>query len=98
MTRTRHGRPGFAPRLLRRVQAPPIGAGAHEPAGHCASVLAALENRNSGDESGLVALDTLDEAATARRHVVDQLGLIEPQAIEVDQVYKIGRASCRERV
>jgi hypothetical protein len=55
-------------------------------AGHRAGVLAALENRSSGDESGLVTLDTLDEAATAGRHVVDQLGLVEPQAIEVDQV------------
>src|ERR1700676_4048307 len=73
--------------LLRRVQPPSIAAGAHESAGHRTGVLAALEYRSSGDERGLVALDTLHEAATAGRHVVDQLGLVEPQAIEVDQVY-----------
>jgi hypothetical protein len=37
----------------------------------------------------------VDEAATAGRHVVDQFGLVEPQAIEVDQIY-IGAQSGRE--
>src|SRR5712671_4983136 len=67
-----HGRPRFAARLLRGVQPSSIAAGAHESSGHRASVLAALEYRSSGDESGLVALDTLHEAATAGWHVVDQ--------------------------
>ena len=88
-------RPRFAPCLLRRVQPPPVAAGAHESAGHRAGVLAALEYRSTGDKSGLVALDTLHEAATAGRHVVDQLGLVEPQAIEIDQVY-VGAQSGRE--
>jgi hypothetical protein len=84
-----------APRLLRRVQPPPIAAGAHESAGHRAGGLAALENRSPCDESGLVAPDALDEAATSGRHVVDQFGLVEPQAIEVNQVY-VGAQSGRE--
>src|ERR1700676_963630 len=71
--------------LLRRVQPPSIAAGAHESAGHRTGVLAALEYRSSGDERGLVALDTLHEAATAGRHVVDQLGLVEPKEITADQ-------------
>jgi hypothetical protein len=31
-------------------------------------------------DGGLVALDALDEPTPAGRHVVDQLGLVEPQA------------------
>src|SRR5439155_16331146 len=71
---------------LCRVQRPPIAASAHEPARHRAGVLAALEDRNSGDEGGLVAVDTLHEAAPAGRHVVNQLRLVEPQPVKVDQV------------
>src|SRR6266436_6397646 len=37
----------------RAVLKPQIGAGAHESAGHRAGVLAALENRGSGDECRL---------------------------------------------
>jgi hypothetical protein len=81
-------------RLLRR-QPQSIAAGAYESAGHRAGMLAALENRSSGDESGLVALDTLHEAATAGWHVVGQLRLVEPQAIEVDHVY-VGTQPRRE--
>jgi len=49
-------------------------------------VLTALEDWDSGDKRGLVAIHALHEAAAAGRHVVDQFGLEEPQAIEVDQI------------
>src|SRR5215471_2368097 len=78
--RRQRGRP------LCRARRPPIAAGTYESTGQCAGVLAALEDRRSGDECGLVAVDMLHEAATASWQVVDQFGLVEPQAIEVDQV------------
>ena len=84
---------GRAPDLY-RVLRPSIDASANKPAGHRAGVLAALKDRSPGDERGLIPVDTLHEAAAARRHVVDQLGLVEPQAIEVDQVH-IGAQSDR---
>jgi hypothetical protein len=55
------------------MQRPSI-TGAHESARHRAGVLAALEYRSSSDESGLVALDTLDEA----RRVLVAIGEQKP--------------------
>ena len=43
-------------------------------------MLAALKNRHSSDQRRLVAVDALDEAAAAGRHVVDELGAVQPQA------------------
>src|SRR2546426_2049156 len=70
-------------------------AGAHETAGHGAGVLALLEDRRSGDERRLVAVDALHEAAAAGRHVVHEFRLVEPQAGKNDQGH-VGAQARRE--
>jgi len=49
-------------------------------------VLASLENGGSGHKRGLVAIDPLHETTPARRKIVHELRLVEPQTIELDQV------------
>ena len=58
----------------------------HEPAGQRARVLAMLEGRRSSQQRGGVAVDPLHETAAAGGKVVDELRLVESQAVEVDQV------------
>src|SRR6266699_2786940 len=82
-------------RSLCRLYNLAIAAGAHEPAGHRAGVLAVLEDRRAGDQRRLVALDALNEAPAVGRHVVNQFGLVQPQAVEVDQV-DVGALARRE--
>src|SRR5262245_41320658 len=93
-TACRHGLasangPQRKPRLLHllHAQCSPIAARPQKPARHRAGVLTALEDRSASNKRRFVAIDALHEAAAAGRHVVDQLGLVEPQAVEVDQVY-----------
>src|SRR5207245_6484532 len=61
-------------------------AGAQEPAGQRAGVLAPLEGWRASQECGDVTVDPLHEAAPAGRKIIDELRLVEPQAVEVDQV------------
>jgi hypothetical protein len=61
-------------------------AGAHEPTRKRPRMLAALEDRSSGNERCLVAIDALHESSTIRREIVHQLGLVQPQSIEVYEV------------
>src|SRR6202163_4080147 len=68
---------------------------AHQMTGHRAGVLAPLEGWRAGDERRLVAVDTLHETPAAGRKVVDEFRLMEPQAIEVDQVH-VGTQARRE--
>ncbi len=62
-------------------------AGAHEAPRQSAGVLALLENCGSRDKRGLVAVDPLHETTPAGRKIVHEFRLVEPQAIEVDQVH-----------
>jgi hypothetical protein len=54
---------------------------------HRAGVLATLEDRNAGRKRCFVSIDTLYEAPAASGHVVDKLRLMQPQAVEVDDVH-----------
>src|SRR5262249_58977257 len=58
-------------------------------------MLAPLEGRRSGQERGDVAIDPLHEAAAAGGQIVDELRLVEAQAVEIDQVH-IGAQPRRE--
>src|SRR5439155_11319021 len=79
-------RPGIDGRSLCRLYNLAIAAGAHQPAGHRAGVLAALEDRRASDQRRLVPLDALNEAPAIGRHVVHQLRLVQLQRIEVDHI------------
>src|SRR5712692_829445 len=72
---------------LRRRAASLGVAGTHQATGHRPGMRAALEDRRPRDQRRLVAVDPLHEAAAAGGHVVDELGLVEPQALEIDQVH-----------
>src|SRR5215470_2998968 len=74
----------IAPSVLRR---PTIAARADETPRHRTGMLATLEDGNACRQRGFVAVDALHEAPAAGRHVVDQLRLMQPQAIEVDDVH-----------
>ena len=58
-------------------------------------MLAALENRRAGDDCRLVAFYVLHETPAIGRHVMDDLGLVQPQPVEVDQVH-VGAQSRRK--
>src|SRR5262245_3283716 len=73
--------------LAQSAQSPLRMPRAHEAAGHRAGMLAPLEGRRSGQERGDVAVDPLHEAAAAGRKIVDELRLVEAQALEIDQVH-----------
>ena len=49
----------------------------------------------AGDDCRLVALDMLHEAPAIGRHVVDELGFVQPQTLEIDQV-DVGAQSGRK--
>ena len=57
---------------------------AHEPSGFGTGVLAALEDGGAGDQGRLVAFGSLYEALTAGGEVVDDLGRVQAQAVEID--------------
>ena len=63
-----------------------IAARSHEAPGHRAGMLAALEDRRAGRKRCFIAIDPLHEAPAVSRHVVHELGLVQPQTVEVDQV------------
>src|ERR1700722_11728475 len=67
-------------------------AGADKATGHRPGVLAALEDRLSGDKRRDIAIDALHEPAAVRRHVVNEFRLGEPQPVEVDQIDVGGQA------
>src|SRR5207245_2508172 len=77
-----HGRQRLAP-----SRRPSLSTPADEAAGLGAGVLVVLEDRAAGDEGRRVALGPLHQALAAGRQVVDDLGGMEPQAVEVDQVH-----------
>src|SRR6516165_6710580 len=64
-----------------------VAAGAHEPAGQRAGCFAALENRLTRDQRHLIAVDALHEPAAACRHVVHELGLVQPQLAVIDDIH-----------
>ena len=51
-----------------------------------ASIFAVLEDRGPGDESRAVAVDTLHEPTATSRQVVHDLGLVQAQPVEIDDV------------
>ena len=59
---------------------------AHEAAQFGAGMLAALEDRDAGDQGHLVALRPLHQAPAARRKVVHDLGPVQAQPLKVDHV------------
>src|SRR5438445_11035611 len=63
-----------------------LPAAAHEPSGFGAGVLAALEDGGAGDQSRLITFGSLYEALAAGGEVVDDLGRVQAQAVEIDQV------------
>jgi hypothetical protein len=90
---------GWRPGCRVRIPAPPfpgedrsgasIGRGrlptaAHEPSGFGTGVLAALEDGGAGDQGRLVAFGSLYEALAAGGEVVDDLGRVQAQAVEID--------------
>src|SRR5262249_43996540 len=82
----KHSRaPGYRSDRRFRLAAPLRVAGAHEAAGHRAGMVAPLEGRRPGQERGDVAFDPLHEAAAAGGKIVDELRLVEAQALEIDQ-------------
>jgi len=66
-----------------RFELPPA---AHEATRFGANVLAALENRDARDQGRRVALGPLHQTLAARREVVHDLGRVQAQPFEVDQV------------
>ena len=54
---------------------------------HRAGVLTALEDGYAGRKRCFISIDTLYEAPAASGHVVDKLRLMQPQAVEVDDVH-----------
>jgi hypothetical protein len=50
-------------------------------------MLAALEDWNACCKRCFISIDTLHEASTASRHVVDQFRLMQPQTVEIDDIY-----------
>jgi hypothetical protein len=49
-------------------------------------VLAALEDGGAGDQGRLITFGSLYEALAAGGEVVDDLGRVQAQAVEIDQV------------
>ena len=62
---------------------PPV---AHEAAGAGAGVLAVLEDRRAGDQGRAIAVDPLHQTPAAGRQIVHDLGLMQAQPVEIDQV------------
>ena len=60
---------------------------AHEPSGFGTGVLAALEDGGAGDQGRLIAFGSLYEALAAGGEVVDDLGRVQAQAVEIDQAW-----------
>src|SRR5438128_468687 len=63
-----------------------LPAAAHEPSGTGTGVLAALEDGGAGDQRRLIAFGSLYQALAAGGEVVDDLGRVQAQAVEIDQV------------
>src|SRR6202022_312720 len=74
------------PRSRVRIGQGRLPTAAHEPSGFGTGVLAALEDGGAGDPGRLVAFGSLYEALTAGGEVVDDLGRVQAQAVEIDQV------------
>jgi hypothetical protein len=74
------------PRSRVRIGRGRLPAAAHEPSGFGTGVLAALEDGGAGDQGRLVAFGSLYEALAAGGEVVDDLGRVQAQAVEIDQV------------
>ena len=72
------------PRSRVRIGRGRLPAAAHEPSGFGTGVLAALEDGGAGDQGRLVAFGSLYEALTAGGEVVDDLGRVQAQAVEID--------------
>src|SRR5262245_56917558 len=58
-------------------------------------MFAMLEGRRSSQERGAVAVDPLHEPAPAGGKIVDELRLVKPQPLEIDQV-DVGAQARRE--
>ena len=76
-------RPKLAVTLRMRRRLPPA---AHEAAGAGAGVLAVFEDRRAGDQGRAIAVDPLHQTAAAGRQIVHDLGLMQAQPVEIDQV------------
>src|SRR6202047_1184139 len=72
------------PRSRVRISRGRLPTAAHEPSGFGTGVLAALEDGGAGDQGRLVAFGSLYEALTAGGEVVDDLGRVQAQAVEID--------------
>jgi hypothetical protein len=72
------------PRSRVRIGRGRLPTAAHEPSGFGTGVLAALEDGGAGDQGRLVAFGSLYEALTAGGEVVDDLGRVQAQAVEID--------------
>src|SRR5690348_4379261 len=72
------------------------GSGADEASGARAGRLAVDERDLAGADSGFVAIDVLHEATASRREVVHDLGLVDGERVEVDEV-DVGAQPVEER-
>ncbi len=63
-----------------------LAARSHQAAGAGACIFTVLEDRGSGNERRAIAVDALNEAATTGGQVMDDLGLVQAQPVEVDDV------------
>lgn len=64
-----------------------IAACSHEAPRHRAGMLASLEDGNACRKRCFISIDPLHETPAAGRHVVHELRLVQPQALEVDDVH-----------
>src|ERR1700744_6260269 len=64
-----------------------IVACSYEAPRHRAGMLASLEDGNARRKRCLVSIGPLHETPAASRHVVHELGLMQPQTVKVDDIH-----------